>query len=149
MKKMQAVIGGEGNGGVILPELHYGRDALAGIALFVQAFTLWRAEHKNGKLSQFRQEFPEYFMSKQKILLGSTDRSTLEQIFIDIAQHYHTAKANTLDGLKLDFADSWVHLRPSNTEPIVRIYAEAPSKARAEKLASEVKLEIEKRTLKL
>jgi len=149
MKKMQAVIGGEGNGGVILPELHYGRDALAGIALFVQAFTLWRAEHKNGKLSQFRQEFPEYFMSKQKILLGSTDRSTLEQIFIDIAQHYHTAKANTLDGLKLDFADSWVHLRPSNTEPIVRIYAEAPSKARAEKLAREVKLEIEKRTLKL
>jgi phosphomannomutase len=146
MKKMHVVIGGEGNGGVILPELHYGRDALAGIALFVQAFTLWRAENKGGLLSQFRQQFPNYVMSKQKIQLDSTDRNSLEKIFTDIAQHYHTAKANILDGLKLDFADSWVHLRPSNTEPIVRIYAEAPSKDQAEKLASKLKLDIEKRT---
>ncbi|MCX6178359.1 MAG: phosphoglucosamine mutase [Chlorobiales bacterium] len=146
MKKMHVVIGGEGNGGVILPELHYGRDALAGIALFVQAFTLWRAENKGGLLSQFRQQFPNYVMSKQKIQLASTDRNLLEKIFTDIAQHYHTAKANTLDGLKLDFTDSWVHLRPSNTEPIVRIYAEAPSKGQAEKLASELKHDIEKRT---
>ena len=148
MKQMEVVIGGEGNGGVILPELHYGRDALAGIALFVQAFTLWRTTNNGGSLSQFRKQFPDYYMSKQKIMLGSIDRSTLEKIFIDIAEHYHTAKANTLDGLKLDFADSWVHLRPSNTEPIVRIYAEAPSKERAEKLASELKLEIENRTLR-
>jgi len=148
MKKVNAVIGGEGNGGVILPELHYGRDALAGIALFVQAFTFWRTENNGGTLSQFRQQFPDYVMSKQKIMLGSTDRNSLENIFSDIARHYHTATANTLDGLKLDFADSWVHLRPSNTEPIVRIYAEAPSKDQAEKLASEVKHAIEKRTLK-
>jgi phosphomannomutase len=88
-------------------------------------------------------------MSKQKITLGAIDRSSLENIFTDIARHYHNATANTLDGLKLDFADSWVHLRPSNTEPIVRIYAEAPSKDRAEELASELKHDIEKRTLEL
>ena len=148
MKQMDVVIGGEGNGGVILPELHYGRDALAGIALFVQAFTLWRTENHGGSLTQFRQHFPDYVMSKQKITLGSTDRSALENIFTDIALHYPHAKADTLDGLKLDFADSWVHLRPSNTEPIVRIYAEAPSKARAEELASQLKHDIEQRTLK-
>ncbi len=148
MKQMDVVIGGEGNGGVILPELHYGRDALAGIALFVQAFTLWRTENKGGSLSEFRLHFPSYVMSKQKITLGSTDRSSLENVFADIARQYHTAKANTLDGLKLDFADSWVHLRPSNTEPIVRIYAEAPSREQAEELASELKHDIEKRTLK-
>jgi phosphomannomutase len=145
MKEVQAVIGGEGNGGVILPELHYGRDALVGIALFVQAFTLWRTANKAGSLSEFRRHFPEYFMSKQKIVLGKTDRTTLDKLFTDIASLYHTAEANRLDGLKLDFADSWVHLRPSNTEPIIRIYAEAPSKAGAEALAGELKEEIEKR----
>ncbi len=145
MKEVEAVIGGEGNGGVILPELHYGRDALVGIALIVQAFTLWRAENKGGSLSQFRRHFPDYFMSKQKIELGKADRTSLEKLFTDIASHYHSAEANRLDGLKLDFADSWVHLRPSNTEPIIRIYSEAPSKARAEELASELKREIEKR----
>ena len=145
MKEVDAVIGGEGNGGVILPELHYGRDALVGIALIVQAFTLWRTENRGGSLSQFRHHFPEYFMSKQKIELGRADRTSLEKLFTDIATHYHTAEANRLDGLKLDFADSWVHLRPSNTEPIIRIYSEAPSKARAEELASELKHEIEKR----
>ncbi len=148
MKQMDAVIGGEGNGGVILPELHYGRDALAGIALIVQAFTLWRTKNNGGSLSQFRKHFPDYVMSKQKITLTSSDRSSLDRIFTDIARHYHTATADTLDGLKLDFADSWVHLRPSNTEPIVRIYSEAPSKEQAEELASELKHEIEKRTHK-
>ena len=146
MKESDAVIGGEGNGGVILPELHYGRDALVAIALFVQAFTFWRKENKGGLLSQFRRQFPDYFMSKQKIILGSTDRSSLEKIFSDIAGHFHTAEANTLDGLKLDFSDSWVHLRPSNTEPIVRIYAEAPSRVRADELAGRLKHEIERRT---
>ncbi len=145
MKEHGVVIGGEGNGGVILPELHYGRDALVGIALIVQAFTLWRRENKGGLLSQFRQEFPDYFISKQKIVLGKADRESLDTIFTEIALLYHSAQANTLDGLKLDFADSWVHLRPSNTEPIVRIYAEASSKAQAEALASEMKHEIEKR----
>ena len=146
MKEKDVVIGGEGNGGVILPELHYGRDALVGIALFVQAFTLWRQEHKGGTLSQFRQHFPLYSMSKQKITLGSSSRELLEQLFTDIALLYPEAEANRLDGLKLDFADSWVHLRPSNTEPIIRIYSEAPSQLQAEELASELKAEIEKRT---
>jgi phosphomannomutase len=147
MKEKEVVIGGEGNGGVILPELHYGRDALVGIALFVQAFTLWRTTNKNGKLSQFRKEFPDYVMSKQKITLGKTDRKSLDNILADIAQQYPEAEASTLDGLKLDFADSWVHLRPSNTEPIVRIYAEAPSKEQAEELADRLKNDIQNRTL--
>lgn len=145
MKEVQAVIGGEGNGGVILPELHYGRDALVGIALIVQAFTLWRSENRGGSLSQFRRHFPYYVMSKQKIELGSTSRVALATLLTDLASHYQSADANWLDGLKLDFADSWVHLRPSNTEPIVRIYAEAPSQERAEALASELKREIEQR----
>ena len=147
MKENGVVIGGEGNGGVILPELHYGRDALVAIALFVQAFTLWRNENGAGTLSQFRHHFPDYVMSKQKILLGGTSRAALEKIFNDIARHYQTAEANWLDGLKLDFADSWVHLRPSNTEPIVRIYSEAPTREQAEALASELKHEIEKRVV--
>jgi len=147
MKEHNAVIGGEGNGGVILPELHYGRDALVGIALIVQAFTLWRSENNGGTLSQFRRSFPDYYMSKQKIVLDKTKQQSLDTIFAEIAQHYQSAEANaevnTLDGLKLDFATSWVHLRPSNTEPIVRIYAEAPSKAEAEALANELKHHLE------
>ena len=146
MKEQGAVIGGEGNGGVIMPELHYGRDALVGIALFLQAFTLWRSSNKGGTMSQFRRQFPDYFMSKQKIILGKTGRTGLETIFTDIACEYDSAEANRLDGLKLDFANSWVHLRPSNTEPIVRIYSEAPSKIEAERLADELKLQIEQRT---
>ena len=145
MKEVQAVIGGEGNGGVILPELHYGRDALVGIALIVQAFTLWRSENRGGSLSEFRRHFPDYVMSKQKIELGSTSRTALATLLTDIADHYQSAEASWLDGLKLDFTDSWVHLRPSNTEPIVRIYAEAPSKEQAETLASELKRDIEQR----
>ena len=145
MKKHGVVIGGEGNGGVILPELHYGRDALVGIALIVQAFALWRSENNGGTLSQFRHQFPEYVMSKQKIVLDKSDRESLEAIFADIALHYQSAEVDRLDGLKLDFADRWVHLRPSNTEPIVRIYAEAPTKAEADDLAGELKRAIEKR----
>ncbi len=146
MKEKHTVIGGEGNGGVILPELHYGRDALAAIALFVQAFTFWRSENPGGKLSEFRRHFPDYVMSKQKIVLGSKGRSSLAGIFADIARAYPAAEANMADGLKLDFADSWVHLRPSNTEPIVRIYAEAPSTAAAEELAGTFKGEVERRS---
>jgi len=146
MKENAVVIGGEGNGGIILPELHYGRDALVGIALFVQAFTHWRLTNRNGSLSAFRKEFPDYVMSKQKTTLGKTDRSSLENILTDIALQYPEAASNALDGLKLDFADSWVHLRPSNTEPIIRIYSEAPSKEAAEALADMLKADIEKRT---
>ena len=138
MKAEQAVIGGEGNGGVILPELHYGRDALVGIALIMQAFTRWREVHPNGTLSQFRRSFPDYAMSKQKIVLDQSQRSSLPELFAAVAKRYAHADSNTLDGLKLDFTDRWVHLRPSNTEPIVRIYAEAPTRAEADALANEV-----------
>ncbi|TLU85838.1 MAG: phosphoglucosamine mutase [Chlorobium sp.] len=147
MKAQHAVIGGEGNGGVILPELHYGRDALVGIALIVQAFALWRSANNGGLLSQFRRQFPDYFMSKQKIVLGNASHASLQKIFTDIARQYENADASMLDGLKLDFVDSWVHLRPSNTEPVVRIYTEAPTRDRAEALANELKHEIEKRVL--
>ncbi len=147
MKAQHAVIGGEGNGGVILPELHYGRDALVGIALIVQAFALWRSANNGGLLSQFRRQFPDYVMSKQKIVLGHASRESLQKIFNDIALLYENADSCMLDGLKLDFVDSWVHLRPSNTEPVVRIYTEAPTRERAEALANELKHEIEKRAL--
>ncbi len=138
MKEVGAAIGGEGNGGIILPELHYGRDALVGIALFVQAFTNWRSDNRKGTLSEFRSRFPDYAMAKEKIRLGTLTPIMLDTLFSDIAKLYPEAKANRLDGLKLDFADSWAHLRPSNTEPIIRIYTEAPTRADAERLASEM-----------
>ena len=145
MKETGVVIGGEGNGGVILPELHYGRDALAGIALFVQAFTLWRQANAGSTLSGFKKEFPLYFMSKQKITLDEKGRQSLDPLFAAIASSHRDAEVNTLDGLKLDFNDSWVHLRPSNTEPIVRIYSEAPTKEQADALADSLKKEIEEK----
>lgn len=145
MKECGAVIGGEGNGGVILPELHYGRDALVAIALIVQAFTAWRSRNKNGTLSQFRQHFPSYAMSKMQMETGESTRGSLEGLFDSIAASFPAATPNRLDGLKLDFADKWVHLRPSNTEPIIRIYAEARTRGRAENLAQKLKVEIEHR----
>ncbi|NTW56931.1 MAG: phosphoglucosamine mutase [Chlorobiaceae bacterium] len=149
MKETGVVIGGEGNGGVILPELHYGRDALAGIALFLQAFTLWRQANAGGTLSGFKKEFPVYFMSKQKITLDDKGRHSLDALFAAIASSHRDAEVNMLDGLKLDFSDSWVHLRPSNTEPIVRIYAEAPTKEQADALADSLKKEIEEKAAAL
>lgn len=146
MKETGATIGGEGNGGIILPELHYGRDALAGIALFVQAFTTWRQEHGGGRLSEFRSEFPAYAMAKEKIRLGSLDRTALDIMFDEIARQYPDAGVDRLDGLKLDFRNSWAHLRPSNTEPIVRIYTEAPTQKEAESLAAAMMEEIAKRS---
>jgi phosphomannomutase len=136
MKERNAVIGGEGNGGVILPELHYGRDALAGIALFIQAFAEWKTE-TGGSLSRFRDTFPRYFMSKRKVELEGMTKERLDRIFDTLTTRYPDASCNRLDGLKLDFPDGWVHLRPSNTEPIVRIYTEADSKERADALAAE------------
>ncbi|TCD48890.1 phosphoglucosamine mutase [Chlorobium sp. N1] len=139
MKEQGAVIGGEGNGGVILPELHYGRDALVATAIFVQAFAAWRKSHPGGGLSAFRREFPDYEMSKQKAELGAGGRETLPALFEKVRAMHPEAEADTRDGLKLDFSRSWVHLRPSNTEPIVRIYSEAPTKEEAEALASSVR----------
>jgi len=143
MKERHAVIGGEGNGGVILPELHYGRDALVAIAMAVQAFAYWQTSHPGEPLSRFRREFPDYEMSKQKIDLTPESKERLPEIFAAIARSYPGAKADTRDGLKLDFPESWVHLRPSNTEPIVRIYSEASTREKAESLADEIRRAIE------
>lgn len=143
MKEKGAVIGGEGNGGVILPELHYGRDALVAIALFLQAFAAWRKSNPGGALSGFRRQFPDYEMSKQKVELGAGGRERLPALFDAVRTMFPEAEADTRDGLKLDFPKSWVHLRPSNTEPIVRIYSEAPTKEEARRLADRVKNRLE------
>jgi len=142
MKEKEAVIGGEGNGGIILPELHYGRDALAGIALFIQAFAGWKSA-TGGTLSEFRKTFPDYFMSKKKVELTTLSKESLDRIFDTVAANHPDAECNRLDGLKLDFENGWVHLRPSNTEPIVRIYTEASTQAEADALAARFIEEIE------
>lgn len=128
MKKNQAVIGGEGNGGIIYPELHYGRDALVGIALFLSLLA-----DKKMTVSQLRKTYPDYFMSKKKIEL--TPSLDVDGILETIKHRYNDEELTTIDGVKIDFLDSWVHLRKSNTEPIIRIYTEAKSQAEADKLA--------------
>ncbi|MCG8342336.1 MAG: phosphoglucosamine mutase [Chlorobiales bacterium] len=145
MKEKGAVIGGEGNGGIILPELHYGRDALAGIALMLQAFTDWREKNPENKtLSGFRKQFPDYFMAKQKVRLARKPEN-LQDMLSTIASAYSEASVNMQDGMKLDFSEEWVHVRPSNTEPVLRIYTEAKSIERAETLAETFRREIESR----
>ncbi|MEC9487147.1 MAG: phosphoglucosamine mutase [Prosthecochloris sp.] len=142
MKSAGAVIGGEGNGGVILPELHYGRDALVGIGLFVQAFAEWRDSQQGPrKLSDFRREFPHYEMLKRKIELEERP-ADFGPLFDRLEALFPEAAANRLDGLKLDFASSWIHVRPSNTEPVLRMYAEAASAREADELAGSVTAEI-------
>lgn len=135
MKAVNAVIGGEGNGGIIVPELHYGRDALIGIALFLSHLA------QSGKrISVLRQGYPEYHMSKTKI-----ERSPdidLERIFAALKEKYHREQIDTEDGLKIDFADGWVHLRPSNTEPIIRVYSESHSQVIAANLAKKIMADI-------
>ena len=128
MKANKAVIGGEGNGGIILPEAHYGRDALVGIALFLSLLA-----EKQLSVSALKKTYPLYFMSKKKIDLKPTiDVDGLLQL---IENKYAHEPLTTVDGVKIDFADSWVHLRKSNTEPIIRIYTEAPSQQQADELA--------------
>ncbi len=131
MKAVNAVIGGEGNGGIILPDLHYGRDALVGIALFLTHLA------QNGRsVSVLRQTYPDYHMSKTKI-----DRSPdidLEKIFEALKHNYRNEQINTEDGLKIDFESGWVHLRPSNTEPVIRVYSESRSAVIAENLAKKI-----------
>ncbi|NTU68704.1 MAG: phosphoglucosamine mutase [Chlorobiaceae bacterium] len=135
MKEKGATIGGEGNGGVILPELHYGRNALVGTALFVQAFAEWKTTNGGGTLSEFRRTFPNYFMSKRKVVLDRMSKERIEAIFSSVAANHPEASPTRIDGLKLDFPEGWVHMRASNTEPIIRIYTEAGSKELAESLA--------------
>ena len=118
MKEVNAVIGGEGNGGIIVPDLHYGRDALIGIGLFLSALS----HHKNG-IKSFRSVYPDYFISKNKIELQNG--IDVDQLFEKIKKKYKNQPLNTDDGLKIEFDSDWVHLRTSNTEPIIRIYAES------------------------
>ena len=127
MKRTNAVLGGEGNGGIILPELHYGRDALVGIALALTHLA------KSGKtMSELRAGYPEYYMAKQKIeLVPGLD---VDGILAEIAARYSNEEVSTIDGVKITWSDRWVHLRKSNTEPIVRIYTEAPSTTEATEL---------------
>jgi len=144
MKEERATIGGEGNGGVILPALHYGRDALVGVALFSQAFASWRDNRTDGAektLSAFRKTFPTYFMAKNRLEV-SIPKEKLSGLFARIAEAHPEAVADTRDGLKLDFPEYWVHLRASNTEPIIRIYTEAKSAEDAEHVAEEFMNEI-------
>ena len=137
MKNKNAVIGGEGNGGIILPELHYGRDALVGIALFLSHLS-----KLNISCSRLRSNYPDYFMSKDKVKLN--DNLDVESIIKNIASSYSSEKTNIIDGLKIDFDDSWVQLRKSNTEPIIRVYSEAKSQEEAEKLSKKFISEIKK-----
>jgi phosphomannomutase len=131
MKAVNAVIGGEGNGGIIVPDLHYGRDALIGIALFL---THLAKEKKSVK--QLRSTYPDYFMSKNKIeLCKGTD---VKKIFEAIQKKYHKNPINTEDGLKIDFENDWVHLRTSNTEPIIRIYSESNFETTADNIAKKI-----------
>jgi phosphomannomutase len=128
MKEVNAVVGGEGNGGIIIPDLHYGRDALIGIGLFLSALSY----HKNGMRS-FRTRYPDYFISKNKIELQKG--IDVAEIFDKIKKKYKNQPVNTEDGLKIEFDNDWVHLRTSNTEPIIRIYAESNFETTANNIA--------------
>lgn len=127
MKEVNAVIGGEGNGGVIYPESHYGRDALVGIALFLSSLA-----HKGCKVSELRKTYPNYCMAKNRIDL--TPETDISAVLDRIKEMYADEKVTDIDGVKIDFADKWVHLRASNTEPIIRVYSEAATMEEAESL---------------
>jgi len=128
MKSTQAIIGGEGNGGIIYPELHYGRDSLVGVALF-----LTHLANLDVTVAELRASYPQYYMSKNKIEL--TPEIDVDAILVAMTDKYKNENISTIDGVKIDFATEWVHLRKSNTEPIIRIYTEAPTQQEADKLA--------------
>ena len=131
MKEVGAVIGGEGNGGVIYPESHYGRDALVGIALFLSSLA-----HKGCKVSELRATFPGYFIAKNRIdLTPSTD---VDAILVKVKEMYSNEQVNDIDGVKIEFPDKWVHLRKSNTEPIIRVYSEASTMEEADALGKQI-----------
>lgn len=136
MRKENAIIGGEGNGGIIYPELHYGRDALVGIALF-----LTHLAKSNVTCSELRNSYPNYVMSKNKIEL--TPDINVDELLVQLQQKYTDKEINTIDGVKIHFDNSWVHLRKSNTEPIIRIYAENTTKAKADELAQQIIKDVE------
>ena len=131
MKATHAVIGGEGNGGIIYPASHYGRDALVGIALF-----LMHLAEKQVSVSTLRKGYPDYYMSKKKIQL--TPDLDVDGLLKQMQDKYASEEVNTIDGVKIDFAQQWVHMRKSNTEPIIRIYTEAPTQESADELADRI-----------
>ena len=135
MKETNAIIGGEGNGGIIYPELHYGRDALVGVALFLTQLAESKISAK-----KLRDSYPNYFISKNKIEL--TNEIDVDAILTTLEQRYKNEQITTIDGLKIDFEDGWVHLRKSNTEPIIRIYAESEGEEKANVLANKMISEI-------
>ena len=135
MKATEAIIGGEGNGGIIFPEFHYGRDSLVGAALF-----LTHLAEKKMTVSELRKEYPAYFMSKNKIQL--TAELDVDAILAAMEKKYAAEEVSTVDGVKIDFPENWVHLRKSNTEPIIRIYTEAQSQQEADELANKMIMEI-------
>jgi phosphomannomutase len=135
MKETNAIIGGEGNGGVILPELHYGRDALLGIALFLSFMAKTKL-----KCSEIKALYPNYVIVKNKIEL--TKEINIQELLQKVTQKYAAYNPNTIDGVRIDFETGWVHLRPSNTEPIIRIYAEAETQEEAINIMNEVKMMI-------
>ena len=135
MKEVDAVIGGEGNGGIIDPQLHYGRDSLIGTALFLSLLSGLKLS-----VSELKKTYPEYFMSKGKIELEPS--MEVDHLLNEIKKKYTDTKPNTIDGIKIDFENSWVHLRKSNTEPIIRVYTEAPSQLEADNLMNRFKAEL-------
>ena len=135
MKEVNAVIGGEGNGGIIVPDFHYGRDALIGIGLFLSHLAI-----QNKSIKSLRQLYPDYFISKNKIEL--TNGFDVKNIFEKIKKKYKNRPSNTEDGLKIEFDGDWVHLRTSNTEPIIRIYAESDYESKANNIASRLMQDI-------
>ena len=132
MKKTNAVIGGEGNGGVIYPDLHYGRDALVGIALFLSHLC-----HADCSVSVLRSQYPNWLMRKDKVALSP--QHDIDALLDSIASAHAAFQVTTIDGVKIDFPDGWVHIRKSNTEPIIRIYAEAKTEKRLDELVGEIK----------
>ncbi|WGH76146.1 phosphoglucosamine mutase [Tenacibaculum tangerinum] len=136
MKDTDTVIGGEGNGGIIYPASHYGRDSLVGVALFLSHLA-----HKKMSCKELRDSYPSYFMSKNKIQL--TPQIDVDKILETMANTYKNEEVNTIDGVKIDFAEEWVHLRKSNTEPIIRIYTESTSQENADALAERFIAEIQ------
>ena len=131
MKETRAVIGGEGNGGVIYPEAHYGRDSLVGIAL-----VLTYLARTGKKMSELPATYPSYFMAKNRIDL--TPETDVDAILEKVKDMYKDEEVNDIDGVKIDFPDKWVHLRKSNTEPIIRVYSEATTQAEAEEIGQKI-----------
>ena len=135
MKEVNAVVGGEGGGGIIYPVLHYGRDALVGIALFLALLV-----NRSSKVSKLKDDFPNYYMKKLKITLK--DSNVIDQVFGKLVSKYSDLSPNTEDGVRIDFKNGWVHMRKSNTEPNIRIFSESDTQTNADKIAGDIEKEI-------